>query len=365
MNGPVFGPIIGGYMTQYVSWRWATWLILIWGGLAFTLLLSIRETYAPALLQRKAARIRKQQDDTRYWSRYDVRVSFPELMRVNLSRPFIMAVREPICIFWNAYIGVIYGILYLCFVAYPIVYTQERGWSISQSSLAFVGIGVGNMVVICCASPIKRMIDAHKPDKNGEVPPESMMSVVCIGAVCIPVAELWFAWSCLPASIHPAISIAAGIPFGAGNGAVFIYASNYLVHSFGIYAASAMAGNAVVRSVLGGALPLAGHALYDKLGANWAGTLLGLLEVVIVPIPFVFYRYGGRIRQKSALIREMREIEEGQERKRRAAERRAGREGRAEKEVPVVRVLDEKGVEAGVGMSEVDRISSTKPKEEV
>lgn len=370
MNGPVFGPIIGAFVTQYTNWRWATWLILFWGAAATIMMVSIKESYAPALLQQKAKKLRKEHDDSRYWSRYDVRVGFLELMCVNLSRPFIMAVKEPICIFWNTYIGVIYGILYLCFVAYPIVYTEKRGWSISDSSLAFLGIGVGNMVVICSAKPIKMMIEAHKVDpRTGERPPESMMSVVCIAAVLIPIGQLWFAWTCLPASIHPAISIAAGIPFGCGVGAVFIYASNYLVHSYGIYAASAMAGNAVIRSVLGGVLPLAGHPLYDKLGAHWAGTLLGMFVVVLIPIPFAFYRYGHKIREKSSLIREMREIEQRQQAKRSKAEaktnRQAENQGMSEKEVPTIHVLDANEVEAGTELSRLEGLSTVGGKEGV
>lgn len=74
-----------------------------------------------------------------------------------------------------------------------------------------------------------------------------------------------------------------------------------------MYAASALAGNSVIRSILGGVLPLAGTAMYDSLGPNWAGTLLGLLEVLIVPIPFVFYKYGHKIRMKSPLIMRMQE----------------------------------------------------------
>lgn len=107
--GPVIGPIIGGFVTQYVGWRWANWLICIWGAVACIFMASIKETYAPALLQKKAKTVRKQMDENRYWSRYDVRVGFVELMKVNLSRPFSMAVKEPICMFWNVYIGIIYG----------------------------------------------------------------------------------------------------------------------------------------------------------------------------------------------------------------------------------------------------------------
>lgn len=186
-----------------------------------------------------------------------------------------------------------------------------------MTGLAFVGIGIGSMSVIVLEPAIRKMINAHKPDpETGEPPPEAGMSIVCIAACLVPIGELWFAWTCVPKSIHWAAPIAAGIPFGAGNTAVFIYAANYLSHSYGIYSASAMAGNSVIRSILGGTLPLAGPALYAKIGANWAGTLLGLLEVLIIPIPFIFYRYGAKIRMKSVLIREMREEEERAMRKR-------------------------------------------------
>ena len=178
-------------------------------------------------------------------------------------------------------------------MAYPIVFQGVRGWSVGFSGLAFVGIGIGSLIIICSEPLIRRMINHHKPEAGtNKAPPEAAMSIVCIAAILCPIGELWFAWTCVPASIHWAIPIAAGIPFGAGNTAVFIYASNYLVHSYGIYAASAMAGNSLIRSLLGGTLPLAGQAMYQRLGANWAGTFLGILEIIIIPIPFVFYRYG-------------------------------------------------------------------------
>lgn len=206
-------------------------------------------------------------------------------------------------IFWNIYIAIIYGILYLCFVAYPIVFRELRGWSIGLSGLGFLGIGVGTLAIIACEPLIRRMIQSHKIDpETGKVYPEAMVSIVCISAALIPVGELWFAWTCAPSSVHWVWPILAGIPFGAGNTGVFIYASNYLTHSYGVYAASAMAGNAVIRSILGGVLPLVGKSLYSGIGPNWSGTLLGLLEVIIIPIPVAFYFYGHKIRMKSTWI---------------------------------------------------------------
>ena len=110
MNGPVVGPTIGGFVTEYLGWRWTNWIVMIWAGTAFGFLMLLKETYAPVLLQKKAKKLRHENDDERYWSRYDIRVGFVELMKINLRRPFVMAVREPICIFWNVYISLIYGL---------------------------------------------------------------------------------------------------------------------------------------------------------------------------------------------------------------------------------------------------------------
>lgn len=307
LNGPVIGPVIGGFTTQYLGWRWTDWIVIMMGGVALALMCFIRETYTPTLLRNKAAKARKEMDDPRWWCRYDERVPFLKLMQINLSRPFIMAVKEPICIFWNIYIAIVYGILYLCFVAYPVVFTQ-RGFTTAQQGLSFVGIGIGTFIMIFAEPLIRKLINSHKKDPaTGTVPPEAAISIVVVGAILIPVGELWFAWTCLPTSIPWAVPIAAGIPFGAGNTVVFIYATNYLAHSYGIYAASAMAGNAMIRSLLGGTLPLAGPSMYANLGSRWASCLCGLLEVLIIPIPFVFYRYGAKIREKSTLIRKMQE----------------------------------------------------------
>ena len=56
--------------------------------------------------------------------------------------------------------------------------------------------------------------------------------------------------------------------------------------------------------------------MYKNLTPQWAGTLLGLLEVITIPIPFMFWKYGGRIRARSRVIRQLREDQERMEDKR-------------------------------------------------
>jgi hypothetical protein len=176
------------------------------------------------------------------------------------------------------------------------------------------------MLAIVTEPLARRIVNSHKKDpETGRVAPEASVSIICMASFLCPIGQLWFSWTSVPITIHWIWPILAGIPFGAGNCLVFIYASNYLAGSYGIYAASALAGNSVVRSLVGGTLPLAGPSMYKALSPQWAGTLLGLVQVALIPIPFVFYRWGEQIRARSPLIRQMREdMEKSQTRAARA-----------------------------------------------
>lgn len=200
--------------------------------------------------------------------------------------------------------ALVYGVLYLCFVAYPIAFQQERGWSPGIGCLSFIGIGIGVLLAIACEPIFRRVINCHQKPEDGTVQPEAMVSIVSLGATLLAIGQLWFAWTCTP-NVHWIVPILSGVPFGAGNACVFIYASNYMARSYGIYAASALAGNMLCRSVMGAVLPLAGPSMYATLGLNWGSTLLGIVEVLCISIPIVFYFWGHRIREKSPLLKKM------------------------------------------------------------
>jgi MFS family permease len=101
LNGPVTGPLIGGFVFQYMGWRWDCWIVLILSGVSFVFMLTVKETYAPAILKQKAARLRKETADPRWWCRYDHKVSKLHLIKINLSRPFVLSLTEPILWFFN------------------------------------------------------------------------------------------------------------------------------------------------------------------------------------------------------------------------------------------------------------------------
>lgn len=60
--------------------------------------------------------------------------------------------------------------------------------------------------------------------------------------------------------------------------------------------------NARLFSVIGGELPLAASSIYKSPGPNWAGTLLALLEVGLIPIALAVCKWGGILRARSRLV---------------------------------------------------------------
>jgi hypothetical protein len=208
-------------------------------------------------------------------------------------------------IYWNLYVGFVYGVLYLCFVAYPIVFQQERGREPGLAGLAFCGIGIGSLITIGSEPLIRKIVNSQKiNDETGRPAMEAVASIITAGGILLAAGQLLFAWT-YQSRVHWIALILAGLPFVAGNTIIFIYSANYLIQAYGDFAASALAGNALVRSVMGAVLPLAGAKLYHTLGSRWAGTLLGILEALIVPISVVFYFYGDRLRTKSTMIKEL------------------------------------------------------------
>ena len=75
--------------------------------------------------------------------------------------------------------------------------------------------------------------------------------------------------------------------------------STYLVDAFGVFAASAVAANTVLRSLGGAILPMAGGRMFDTLGMGWGSSLLAFIALAMVPVPVIFYRCGERVRSKN------------------------------------------------------------------
>lgn len=298
--GPVLGPIVGGFVGETIGWRWIEGLMAIFTGalwIAGTFL--IPETYPPVLLRARAKKLSKTTGKA-YKSRGDADqgpTTFSHVFKTSLLRPWVLLFLEPIVLLLSIYMAIIYGTLYMLFAAFPIVYQEERGWSPGIGGLAFLGVAVG-MILAVVYSAVDNKRYAKVSDKyQGFAPPETRLPPTQIGGVCATVGLFWFAWTNYP-SIHWMASISAGVPFGFGMVLVFLGIMNYLIDSYTIFAASVLAANAVLRSLFGFAFPLFTTQMYSALGIHWASTIPAFLALVCVPFPFLFWKYGPKIRER-------------------------------------------------------------------
>ena len=117
--GPSLGPLIGGFINQYASWRWTFWVLLIWTGVQLCFIVFfIPETYHPVLLRQKARRIRKETDDGRYLAPIErMSRSIPMTIAWSCIRPFQLLILEPMVLNLCLLSAVLLGILYLFFGA--------------------------------------------------------------------------------------------------------------------------------------------------------------------------------------------------------------------------------------------------------
>ncbi|KAG8758494.1 hypothetical protein FRC12_009998 [Ceratobasidium sp. 428] len=262
----------------------------------------VPETFAPVLLRRRAETLQKDsKGHLHYVSKFDIhgKKKPSTTLGIALSRPFSILVHEPIVLILTIYIALIYGVLYGLFAAFPIVFGTHRGWSPGKSGLAFLGVGLGICISIGLSPAFNRRY--IRLAQQGNVQPEERLVMCCVGAILLPISLIWFSWTTYP-SVHWIVPILAGIPFGTGIIFTFTSVVAYLVDIYTLYAASCLAANSVVRSVVAFAFPLFVPRLFERVGDQWGSMVFGFLAVFCLPMPFLIYKYGPLIRSKSKLI---------------------------------------------------------------
>ncbi|EPE06004.1 fluconazole resistance protein 1 [Ophiostoma piceae UAMH 11346] len=311
--GPSLGPIVAGFLGDAAGWRWVEGLMAIFTGVMVIIGgLLVPETYAPLLLRKRAAQLSKMTGKV-YISRMDNHhrlqsiaagnpggrgPSMSAQFRTALSRPWILLFREPIVFITSIYMAIIYGTMYMMFAAFPIIFQQTRGWSAGIGGLAFLGIAIGMVIAVIYAMWDNGNYNRRAAlSPNGVAPPEARLMTAAIGSVLLPIGLFWFAWT-NEAPIHWVVPIIGSGFFAAGLVLVFLSLFNYLIDSYVIFAASVLAANTVLRSLFGAAFPLFTTYMYKNLGLHWASSVPAFLAVACVPFPFLFMKYGERIRRR-------------------------------------------------------------------
>ncbi|KAJ8114980.1 hypothetical protein OPT61_g3267 [Boeremia exigua] len=306
-GGPFLAPIAGEFIaSSYLGWRMTLYLAAVLGFANVIFLLCVlQETSAPFVLIEKAARLRR---DTGNWAIHAeqerVELDVNAVLKKYLTRPLRMLVLEPIVLLVSLYMSFIYGLVYALLKAYPYVFSSVYDMPTGVRTLPFLGLLLGTVLALVYILSQHRSYIERLQANDGKAVPEWRLGPPILGAFVFPIGLFWFAWTGFTNTIHWISPVAAGVFIGFGLLCIFLPCFNYLVDAYLPLAASAVAANIMLRSAFATGFPLFSTQMFENLGVQWAGTLLGCLAVVMIPIPVIFRAYGPMLRGHSVILKE-------------------------------------------------------------
>ena len=294
--------VIGAALTvnKHMGWRWTEYLEAIWVFAIVTVTtFFLPELYSPVLLKRRAVSLRKSTGNSAYWHPHEnVKLDFKSIVTKHLARPLRMLFTEPMVTCIALYASFVYALLYLTLEVFPIVFAQIRHYGPVVSTLPFLSILIGVLlaVLILLANQPRyvRIVDQNR----GKPVPEARLPPMLIGGVLFAIGLFWFGWTAAPQFSWVLPTVAAGF-IGAGFNVIFQQCINFLVDTYGLYAASAVSANTFLRSLLASAFPLVAKPMISNLGFGPAMSILGGIACLALPVPLIFMRYGLTLRRMS------------------------------------------------------------------
>lgn len=302
--GPLVAPIVGGFLTKsYLGWRWTEYITSFMGFLSIILIyLFCEETYLKTITENKVQEYREITGNQLVHARSEEEsLSARDIIMNYLLIPLKMLATEPIVFLVSLYCSFVYAIIYLLLEAYPVIFQEGRHFPLGVSALPYIGILVGVFIgcgINCLFEPwyFRQVIKAgNKPAPEARLPP------MMIGSFLFPAGIFWLAWSGYYTYVHWIVPTLSGLLTGAGILLIFLQCLNYLLDAYLFRAASVFAANVIMRSAVAGGFPLFAVQMFHNMGVGWAGSLLGFIATALIPMPFVFFFFGRKIRRMSKM----------------------------------------------------------------
>ncbi|KAI9930842.1 hypothetical protein MW887_010492 [Aspergillus wentii] len=294
--GSAVGPIAGGYITQYLSWRWTFWLMaIVTSCMSLFMALVLKESYVPVIRQKALKKANGSEEKVESPSKYFTgwNVTTVKALALLTIRPFVILSRSRIAVLMGFYLSILFAYVSLIAATLATVFQETYGFSESQSGLIYIALTIGTLTgALMCRFTLDyfllRGLSAKKPnDSDCATPrPENRLIPIIPAMVAFPIGLFLYGWS-LQRRFHWIVPTLATVLCGFSLSSSTTPIMNYLVDIFGDRSASAVAAVLPLRYISGAFMPVAAPYMYSKLGYGWGNSLLAFVLLVVVPIPLL------------------------------------------------------------------------------
>ncbi|KAB5566422.1 major facilitator superfamily transporter [Coniochaeta sp. 2T2.1] len=300
--GLCVGPVYAAYITHSLKWTWVFYSAAAVTGTLFVALLGVRESRPSLLFGRKIEALRRtgRVKGGLEWYNTDSSKHARTLVELVLIRPMRILLTEPLVIMVAVISAVSWGLIYLFTEALTPIYLT-MGFSREQASLPFMAIAVGVLFTF-----LPRFWDMKIVKRKGRaVQPEDKIPGFLLALPLLTAGLFAFSVTIPPLvpAVHPLVPTAALIPVGYAVNEMAYTLSGYLADSYLLFSASAFAGLALVRAIVAGLMPLVALEMYEGLGTNAAGGVLGGVSVLFWGAGWVFVKKSRGLRERSRFAR--------------------------------------------------------------
>lgn len=238
VGGSSLGPVVGGFVQQFLDWRWTIWIQLIFGGFVQILhFFCVPETRSTIMMDRIAKKRRETGQDPNIYGPNELtplreRLDGHELL-VTFLRPYKMFLTEPIVLTLSLLSGFSDALIFMFLQSFSLVYTQY-GFSPLAQGLAFLPIIIGYFIAWLSFIPvIRRNIKQRKENPEDEhIQYESRLWWLLYTAPCLPIGLFIFAWTILP-NVHWIGSMIAAAIIGIANYSIYMATIDYMICAYG------------------------------------------------------------------------------------------------------------------------------------
>ncbi|KAJ9647023.1 hypothetical protein H2199_002009 [Coniosporium tulheliwenetii] len=302
--GTMAAPIYSGFINQELGWRWIEGIQGLSNiPLLILVVIFLRETRGGATLQKRAKAMRKATGDERYKAQMDTDTSdLKGMLHTSSVKAVHMLATEPVAFFFGLWIAFAWAVTFLFLSVIPITFQQKRGWAEGVGGLPYISLCIGVTLGYCANFLQFRKYDKIGASNSRKVLPEHRLYGSMFGAMWLPIGLYLYSFTqyeYLP-WIAPTISLA---PIAFGIFFVFESCYNFTSDCYGQSASSAIAGQGLVRNTLGGVAPLFAMQFFKRVGSQFAGLILAIIATFLSFIPFVLFKYGHKLRERSKLAK--------------------------------------------------------------